>query len=74
MLNRELQVEHWNKAVKVGMDVWLRLDDGAEVLTKTSSEAKVLGGHSAVVWLDGFSGCWALSRVRLANGKWGSDE
>jgi hypothetical protein len=27
---------------------------------ETRSEASVLGGHSAVIWLDGKSGCVAL--------------
>lgn len=31
--------------------------------TTTASEASVLGGHTAVIWLDGVSGCIALTHV-----------
>ena len=32
--------------------------------TRTRSEAQVLSGHSAVIWLDGVRGCYLLDRVR----------
>jgi len=64
MLRRDLEVEEWNKNHKVGEEVLLRLDGGEEVRTRTNSVARVLSGHTAVVWLEGFSGCWALGRVR----------
>lgn len=31
---------------------------------KTRSSAELLGGHTAVVWLEGVSGCIALTHVR----------
>ena len=38
--------------------------DGGEIReTVTTSEAQVLSGHSAVIWLDGISGCYDLERV-----------
>lgn len=39
------------------------MDDGSDVPSKTRSPAEVLGGHSAVVWLEGTSGCYLLDRV-----------
>jgi hypothetical protein len=50
----------------------VRLDDGTERATVTRSRAWMLGasssheGHTAVVLLDGISGAYMLSRVRLA--------
>jgi hypothetical protein len=40
------------------------MDSGEIRETRTRSEAQVLGGHSAVVWLEGISGCYLLDRVR----------
>jgi hypothetical protein len=38
--------------------------DGGEVReTVTTSEAQVLSGHSAVIWLAGISGYYLLDRV-----------
>ena len=54
----------WNQSYPVGTEV-IRTDDaGKELLTRTRSEAQVLGGHSAVIWIDGVSGCYALDRVK----------
>ncbi|WP_374650281.1 hypothetical protein [Rhizorhabdus sp.] len=33
------------------------------MITRTRSKAEVLSGHSAVIWLDGISGCYLLDRV-----------
>jgi hypothetical protein len=44
--------------------------DGGEVReTITTSEAQVLSGHSAVIWLDGIRGCYLLDRVTPAAAK-----
>lgn len=57
-----------------GTDVIARTRDGSEVRTKTCSVPWMLGeqlsqgypGHTAVIMLDGFSGGFALDRIRLA--------
>lgn len=41
-------------------------DNGEELKTKTRSEPRVLGGHSAVILVEGISGGYSLERVRLA--------
>jgi hypothetical protein len=39
------------------------LKDGGKVMeTVTRSAAQVLSGHSAVIWLEGVSGCYLLDR------------
>ena len=66
--------EKFNRDHKVGTPVkyWIgarRRDregrdlDGGSV-SKTASEAFVVGGHSAVVMIDGVSGCVAISHVK----------
>lgn len=57
------QVDNWNKHYPVGQAVTVRRDNGETMETKTRSPAELLSGHSAVVWLDGISGCYLLSRV-----------
>jgi len=58
----------------VGTDVIVTKDDGTEIKTKTRSAAYMLGasgdypGHTAVIQLEGISGCYALDRVREAIG------
>jgi hypothetical protein len=61
-------VESWNRVVPVGANVDVTLDDGSIKQTKTRSEAFMLGGHTAVVFLEGFPGAYSLSRVTM-NGK-----
>jgi hypothetical protein len=53
----------WNVRHAVGCPVVYRMDDGVLFKTATRSEAQVLGGHTAVVWVDGVAGCVALDRV-----------
>jgi len=48
----------------IGTAVIVTRDNGDEVHTRTRSEAARVGGMP-VIWLDGFSGCYLLSRVRL---------
>lgn len=59
------QCDEFNRRYPIGQRVALRKDglDGAAVETTTRSEAQVLSGHSAVIWLDGVSGCYLLDRV-----------
>lgn len=61
------QVRDWNTAHPLpGVPVIVRLDDGSEKETRTQTEAMILGGHSAVIMLDGISGAYSLNRVRHA--------
>jgi hypothetical protein len=55
----------WNAAHPVGtpVRVWPGFREGVGTLTRTRSAASVLGGHTAVVWVDGEGACIALSHV-----------
>lgn len=57
------QVDQWNERHPVGQAVTIRRDNGDIITTKTTSAAELLSGHSAVVRLEGISGCYLLSRV-----------
>lgn len=62
--NPQHAVDVWNKCnPTVGTPVKVRKDDGQIVATRTRSHAEVLSGHTAVIWLEGISGCYALDRV-----------
>lgn len=56
-------VEAWNKTHAVGTPVMVSKDHHNVVRGKTTSEAYVLGGHSAVIHIDTIRGCYALERV-----------
>jgi hypothetical protein len=58
-----MDVKTWNDAVAVGEKVTYRNDLGQEILTRTRSRAQVLSNHTAVVWVEGRTGCVALDRV-----------
>jgi len=58
------QCDAWNSANSVGATVKVRLDNGETRETRTRTEAHVLSGHSAVIWLEGITGCYLLDRVR----------
>lgn len=60
----QAQVDAWNAAHPVGAAVTVRTDTKGTIATKTRSAAQVLSGHSAVIWLDGITGCYELDRVR----------
>jgi hypothetical protein len=59
-------VHAWNKKHAVNTPVIVALDSGEEKKTTTASEAWLLGGHTAVVMLEGVSGCYALAKVQPA--------
>ena len=66
---KKLQAEcdKFNAKTKVGADVFVKLDGVDEPFrTKTRSDAQVLSGHSAVIWLENVSGCYLLDRVTPA--------
>lgn len=61
-------VARWNEAHQKGTRVryWKGPREGeptGEATTRAPAEA--LGGHTAVVWLDGVSGCIALTHVEV---------
>lgn len=58
-------VQGWNRIVAVGSPVDVVMDDGAIKETKTQSEAWMLGGHTAVIMLEGISGAYSLARVTM---------
>ena len=55
----------WNQTFPIGTRVryWTGAREGIGKESVTRSEASVLGGHSAVVWIEGCVGCMALSHV-----------
>ena len=66
---QEKLVADWNRANAVGANVIVTKDDGTEFPTITKTQAQLMGGHSAVIWLEGISGAYSLDRVRIANEK-----
>jgi hypothetical protein len=59
--------DQWNKAHPVGTEVYFYPIIGGSAMRarKTRSEAYVLSGHTAVVFLDGESGCVALEACKI---------
>jgi len=55
--------DKFNAAHQVGAAVSVKLDGGEVRETVTNSEAQVMGGHTAVILLDGIRGCYDLERV-----------
>lgn len=53
------QCDQWNAANEVGTTVSFEelVGRGETFRGKSASEAQVMGGHSAVIWLEGKSGC-----------------
>lgn len=60
----QAQCDAWNKAHPVGTRVTVTTDGGDEVFCVTRSEAQVLSGHSAVIWVSRLTGCYLLDRVK----------
>lgn len=65
-VNVDKQAEAWNRKHAVGALVRYHriIGEGEGVATKTRSEAWVLSGHTAVVMVEGVSGCVALDAVK----------
>lgn len=62
------EADQWNKTVKVGDEVIYLAHPGAEPQRfKTRSEARVLEGHTAVLFLEGKSGCVAVGACHPAS-------
>lgn len=64
---QQRQVDRWNASQPIGSPVTLRMDGGKIIETKTTTEAQLLGGHTAVVWLEGVRGCYGLDAVSPLN-------
>ncbi len=63
----QAQCDAFNAAHPVGTSVMLKKDFVPEPIeTKTRSGAQVLSGHSAVIWLEGVTGCYHLDCVMPA--------
>ena len=63
----QAECDKFNAANPVGSEVFVKLDGVDEPYkTKTKSEAQILSGHSAVIWLENVSGCYLLDRVKSA--------
>ncbi len=57
-------VEKFNKCFPVGTQVVLK-KDLEEVDTEVTHEAYVMGGHSAVAFFRGISGCYSIENNRI---------
>jgi hypothetical protein len=53
----------FNERYPVGSTVTVVKDLGEKFETTVKRSAQILGGHTAVVWVDGISGCYLLDRV-----------
>jgi hypothetical protein len=55
----------FNERFPVGTRVryWTGSRDGIGKVSHTRTEAQVIGGHTAVVWLEDQTGCVALSHI-----------
>jgi hypothetical protein len=54
----------WNAKHPVGTQVTVKLDSGETKETTTTTEAQLLSGHTAVIWLEDVSGCYCLDFVK----------
>ncbi len=59
----EKRCADFNSANPIGTKVLVKRDDGNNLITVTRSAAYVLSGHTAVIFVEGISGCYDLSRV-----------
>ncbi|NKI68915.1 hypothetical protein GN109_05735 [Collimonas pratensis] len=60
----QAQCDAFNEKCPVGGKVRVKLDFVDEPFeTVTRSEAQILSGHSAVIWMANVSGCYLLDRV-----------
>lgn len=57
------QCDDFNSKYPIGTGCLVRTDGRGEISTRTRSQATVLEYHSAVIWLEGIPGCYALDRV-----------
>ena len=62
-MSKEQQVEAFNIEHPVGSPVTVRMDGGGVLDTTVKYPAQLLSGRTPVVWLNGVSGCYVLTRV-----------
>ena len=59
----ESKIKVFNEKHPVGASVVIVKDNSNTVKTTVKHPACIMGGHTAVVWLDGILGAYALNRV-----------
>ena len=61
----QMAVDEFNDRFPIGTPVeyWPGVREGDGRRSRTRSKARVLSGHTAVVWVDGQGGCIALTHV-----------
>lgn len=64
-----LEVENWNLKHECGTPVTVELDSGEIRHTRTRSQAQVSFSGHAVIWLEGVTGYYLLSRVEAESEK-----
>lgn len=57
------EIDNFNSKHSVGSEVKLMLDDGEVKTVTINHKATILGGHTAVGWFDGVSGCYNLNSI-----------
>jgi hypothetical protein len=64
-VNPQQEADKWNASVNVGDEIEYRsYPDSAPERFQTRTDAEVLSGHTAVVWLKGKSGCVCVDACR----------
>lgn len=64
VVKMQAECDAFNAACPVGGKVRVKLDFVDEPFeTTTRSDAHILSGHSAVIWMENVSGCYLLDRV-----------
>lgn len=58
------ECDRFNEACAVGDSVVVTWNSGDTFHSTTTTPAQVLGGHSAVVWVQDGRGCFLLDRVK----------
>lgn len=64
-MSEQAKAEDFNKQYPVGQKVryWKGLRHGDGEVSRTRTEARVLSGHTAVVWVEGYPACIALNHI-----------
>jgi hypothetical protein len=64
------EVAAFNRRFSIGdeVDYYEVIDSGESKRYRTRSEAQILSGHTAVVWLEGKSGCVCCSHCFMPPG------
>ncbi|HBG06296.1 MAG: hypothetical protein A2075_12055 [Geobacteraceae bacterium GWC2_58_44] len=55
-------IDDWNAKHAIGVAVVVKRGN-QDFHTRTISPARVLEGHTPVIWVEGLSGCYALDKV-----------